>query len=143
MDVEELQVGPDTTLRVTAHSAELLEFEATYRGHGPPPPAHLHPQQGECFEVLTGAMRTRIDHRDGVLEAGDVIEIPRGTAHQMWHDDDEPAVVTWQTRPAGRTLEWFRELSAMLSGQGRTDGAELLAGFSDVFRLVEQDSSGA
>jgi hypothetical protein len=123
---------------VVAHSDELLQLQATYAGGGTAPPAHLHPAQDERFEVLAGVMSTRVSQRDGRLAGGEVLEIPRGTAHQMWNAGDEPAVVDWRTTPAGRTLEWFRALGAMLAGESSADPAALLAEYGDVFRLVEE-----
>jgi quercetin dioxygenase-like cupin family protein len=132
---ETLAIGPGTSLRVVSHDQALLEVEATYQGGGSPPPAHLHPAQDERFEVRAGAMRTRIDGQDGVVGAGETIEVPRNTVHQMWNDSDEPAVVTWRTSPAGRTLEWFRELAALQRGEASAEPAVLLEQYSDVFRL--------
>ena len=37
------------------------------------------------------------------LTAGDELEIPRRTPHQMWNPNAEPARVAWTTSPAGRT----------------------------------------
>ena len=39
--------------------------------------------------------------------------------------------------PAGRTLDWFRELAALQSGQPLKDPASLLSEYRDVFRLAE------
>src|SRR3712207_4065229 len=86
---EELTIGPGTTLRVVAHSDDVLEIEASYAPNGAPPPAHLHPEQDERFEVLAGAVRVRAAEADGVIMAGEVLEIPRGTVHQMWNGRDE------------------------------------------------------
>jgi hypothetical protein len=55
----------------------------------------------------------------------------------MCNARDEPAVVDWRTTPAGRTLDWFRALSAVLAGESTADPAALLAAYGDVFRLVE------
>jgi quercetin dioxygenase-like cupin family protein len=134
---EELKLGPATTLRVIADGDEALVLRATYEGGGTPPPAHLHPDQDERFEVLAGSMRARVDGREHELVTGAVLEIPRDTAHQMWNAADEQAVVDWRTTPAGRTLEWFRQLSALLAGESSADPAALLAEYSDVFRLAE------
>jgi mannose-6-phosphate isomerase-like protein (cupin superfamily) len=135
---EELEIGPGHKLRVLACSEEALELEATYAAGGTPPPAHLHPGQDERFKVLRGAMQTRIEQRSATLTAGEMLEVPRGTVHQMWNAGDEEAVVSWKTMPAGRTLDWFRELAALLRGESQTDGATLLAEYSDVFRLVTE-----
>lgn len=134
---EELTIGPGTTLRVLSRTDEVLEVEATYAGGGTPPPAHLHPDQGERFEVRAGAMRTRIAGREGEIAAGEQLEIPIGTVHQMWNDGETPAVVNWKTMPAGRMLEWFRELAALARGESLGDPSTLLSRYSDVFLLAE------
>jgi mannose-6-phosphate isomerase-like protein (cupin superfamily) len=134
---EEISLGPGTTLRVIADGEERLELEATYAGNGTPPPTHLHPAQEERFEVLQGAMRVRVGGRESALAAGETLDIPRETPHQMWNDTDQPAVVKWETMPAGRTLDWFRELAAVLRGEGRERPEDLLADYSDVFRLTD------
>jgi hypothetical protein len=62
----------------------------------------------------------------------------------MWNGSDEPARVLWQTKPAGRTLEWFEAIDG-LHREGRTRGngmpgprtmAVLLTEYRDVFRLA-------
>jgi mannose-6-phosphate isomerase-like protein (cupin superfamily) len=134
---EVLEVGPGTTLRVLAHDEQRLVFEASYSGGGSPPPAHLHPQQDEHFEVLAGAMRAKIADRDLELPAGEVLDVPRNTPHQMWNAGEEQAVMRWTTTPAGRTLDWFREVAAAMAGTPVGDPATLLERYSDVFRLAE------
>lgn len=133
---EELAIGPGTTLRVLAVSDEHLELEARYAEGGSPPPAHFHPEQDERFEVLAGSVRARVGEREISLATGEILEIPREQVHQMWNEASEPAVVNWRTTPAGRTLDWFRELAALLRGEGRAQPETLLADYSDVFRLA-------
>jgi mannose-6-phosphate isomerase-like protein (cupin superfamily) len=134
---QELTIGPGTTLRVVARSEETLEVEATYSGGSPPPPPHLHPEQDERFKVVSGTVRTRVGQREETIEAGDELTIPRGTTHQLWNDQDVPAVVNWRTTPAGRTLDWFLELAALQRGKPLKDPATLLSEYNDVFRLTE------
>jgi hypothetical protein len=43
----------------------------------------------------------------------------------------------WSTLPAARTLQWFRELAALLRGEEVPEAATLLERYSDVFRLAE------
>jgi mannose-6-phosphate isomerase-like protein (cupin superfamily) len=136
--MEELELGPGTTLRVVSHEQQELVFQARYAGGGSPPPAHLHPAQDERFEIQSGAMTAIVAGEQQLIAGGEALEIPRGTAHQMWNAGAQPAVVIWRTRPAGRTLDWFRELSAALRGEGREDPSTLLADYADVFQLVEQ-----
>ena len=73
--------------------------------------------------------------QDGKIATGDVLDIPRGTVHQMWNASTETAVLSWKTMPAGRTLDWFCEMAALARGEDRDDPAKLLESYSDVFRL--------
>ncbi|HTZ86134.1 MAG TPA: cupin domain-containing protein [Solirubrobacteraceae bacterium] len=136
--VEELSVGPGTTLRVLSHDERALVFEARYAGGGSPPPAHLHPAQDERFEIRAGEMQAIVGGKRRTIRASEVLEIPRETIHQMWNEGAEQATVIWQTLPAGRTLDWFRELAAALRGEGRENPATLLDDYADVFRLADQ-----
>jgi mannose-6-phosphate isomerase-like protein (cupin superfamily) len=112
---------------------ELLEMEAGYAGTGNLPPNHMHPRQVERFEVLEGSVRTIIDGVERDYGTGESFEVPAGTPHQM--TADVPARVRWQVEPALRTAEFFERLYAAMAGEGR-DGEDLLAEFSDEFRLV-------
>lgn len=96
---EELAIGPGTSLRVLVHDDQALELEATYAPGGTPPPAHFHPEQDERFEVLAGAMHVRLDGRDCTIGEADVLEVPRGTVHQMWNEGAEPAAMRWRRSP--------------------------------------------
>ena len=86
--------------------------------------------------MLAGAIRARVDGNESELDVGDVLEVPRGTAHQFWNPGEEEAAVRWITVPAGRTLEFFRELAAATSGSAEGDPATLLERFADTFRLA-------
>jgi quercetin dioxygenase-like cupin family protein len=138
-----LSLTPSETVTIRTSTPDLLEVEGFYGPGGSPPPPHHHPDQDERFEVLEGTLRTRVGGEDRELGAGEVIEIPRGTPHQMWNPHDEPARVSWRTEPALRTEQWFRSIDALhRSGRVGDDGmpstlafATLITEFSDVFRL--------
>lgn len=142
--VETLKLTPGESISVRSSTPEALEVEATYGPGGKPPPKHLHPGQDEHFRCLEGPVRVRVGDHERELAAGDEIEIPRRTPHQMWNPSAEPARVRWTTRPAGRTLEWFRSVDALhRSGRVDEDGmpgslafAVLIDEFSDSFRLA-------
>ena len=144
METEDLTITPHERLTVVSAKPEALEVEATYGPHGSPPPKHLHPHQDEHFEVLAGQLSTRVDGVERTLRPGDTLDIPRGTAHQMWNGGDTDARVRWTTRPAGRTLDWFRALDALQrAGRVGKDGmpgplafAVYLTEYRDVFRLA-------
>ncbi|HEY7593380.1 MAG TPA: cupin domain-containing protein [Actinophytocola sp.] len=85
---------------------EVLEVEATWTGGGDLPPTHLHPSQDEHFEVTEGELRVLLDGTERRVAAGEVLDIPRGTAHAMTATD-KGARAVWQTRPALRTEQFF------------------------------------
>ncbi len=139
-----LKLTPTESVEIRNSNPEALEVEATYGAASKPPPKHLHPAQDEHFEVLAGALRAVVGDQERTLGPGETLEIPRGTPHQMWNPGGEQARVLWQTRPRGRTEQWFTALDT-LQRQGRV-GANGLPGplafgamlteYSDVFRLA-------
>lgn len=81
-------------------------------------------------------MRVILRGEEREAAAGSTLDIPRDTPHQMWNAGDEEARVKWVTSPAGRTLDWFRELAALQRGEPLGDPETLLSRYSDVLRLA-------
>ena len=139
-----LTITPSESVAIRRCTTEVLEVEATYRPHGVSPVKHLHPSQDEHIEVLEGELTVRTSAGQRTLAVGDTIDIPRGIPHQMWNDGDAPARTRWETRPAGRTEQWFRDIDAIhRSGRvGRTGMpgplafGVILTRYRDVFRLA-------
>jgi len=132
------KLTPSETVTVVRHDQELLEVEGRWGPEGKPPPPHLHPAQDEHFEVLEGTLTAKVDGGERERSAGETLEIPQGTSHQIWNAGSEPARALWQTRPAGRTAEWFRSIDALHEGGGKPsplDFVPLLEEYDDVFRL--------
>ena len=131
-----LKLGPGSSITVRTADADVLEVEALYEPNGSPPPAHLHPAQTEHFEVLEGSMSTRVGDQERTLQAGDTLDIPAGTVHQMWNAGSGPARTLWCTSPAGRTLEWFGVLDAFQRDGDMEAFGKGIAEYSDVFQLA-------
>ena len=140
MSGETLRLTPTESVTIRRSKSDLLEVEAVYGPGGKPPPRHFHPSQDEHFEVLEGAVRVRAGEEEGLLAAGETIDIPRGTPHQIWNPENAPARVRWETRPRGRTEEWFRGVdAAQPEGEGKPDPlalAAMLDAYDDTFRLA-------
>jgi len=130
--------GTRTLFRATAASTggAHVEVEATYPPHSSPPPMHLHPQQDERFTVLSGRMHAVVDGVDRELAEGDVLEVPRGTPHQMWNPADEPAVMLWRTTPALRTDQMFCDLWQAAADNGFEP--DLLRSFAVIQRYPDE-----
>ncbi len=141
---DELRLTPSETVTIRESSAELLEVEGSWEPRGKPPPAHYHPAQDERFEVLEGTLMARVAGRQHVLQAGESLDIPRGTPHQIWNAGAEPMRALWQTRPRLRTDAWFRSIDRLFRegkvGRGGTPGplayGTYLSEYDDVFRLA-------
>jgi mannose-6-phosphate isomerase-like protein (cupin superfamily) len=112
---------------------ELLEMEASYTGEAGMPPAHLHPNQAEHFEVLEGSMRAIVDGEERVYGAGESFDVPAGTPHQMAAEG--PTRMRWEVRPALRTAEFFERLYGEGPESAREMGEAFFGEFSEEFRL--------
>ena len=94
--------------------------------------------------MLEGTLRSNLDGIIRDLGAGEEIAVPRGTGHQFWNAGGAPARAIWQTRPGGRTEQWFSEIDRLhregkVSSSGVPDPREmvpLLSEYDDVFRLA-------
>jgi quercetin dioxygenase-like cupin family protein len=104
--------GTRTVFRATAESTDgaYVEVEATYPANSAKPPLHLHPGQDEHFTVLSGHLHVLVDGIERELQAGDVLEVPRGSSHQLWGGAHEDSVVQWRITPALRTDQMFFDL---------------------------------
>jgi hypothetical protein len=136
-----LKLTPHETLTIVRSEPGVLEVEAVWAGGGKPPPPHFHPAQDEHFEVLAGELHARVEGEDLVLSAGEVLDIPRLRKHQMWNPGGAEARARWETRPAGRTAEWFRAVDRLIRENGdRMPGplafGVLMKEYGDVFRLA-------
>ena len=139
-----LRITPGETLEVIEREPTVLVLEAGYAPRGSAPPAHYHPRQDEHFEILEGTLRIEVAGVERDLKAGETLDIPRGTSHRMWNPGAHPVRARWETRPPGRTEEWFTALAG-LQGTRAVDAsgrpkllpfAALAHEYRDTFRLA-------
>lgn len=97
---------------------EYLEIELRLAPDGKVPGMHVHPEQEERFEVLSGRMRFRMGMRTIEAGPGDVVTVPRGKAHRFANAGDETAVVRVTVTPA-LEMERLFETTAELAKDGR------------------------
>jgi mannose-6-phosphate isomerase-like protein (cupin superfamily) len=108
-----IQISAGQVVEVLESSNDVLVLETTYAPGGSAPPAHFHPAQTEHFEILAGDLHVEVDGRRRRLTTGEQLDVPPNTAHRMWNPGGEAARARWETRPAGRTEQWFRGLGAL------------------------------
>jgi quercetin dioxygenase-like cupin family protein len=143
-DREPIQIGPGQVVEVRESSEDVLVLETTYAPGGSAPPAHFHPVQSEHFEILAGSVHVEVGGRRRELITGQQLDVLPNTAHRMWNPGGEAARARWETRPAGRTEQWFRGLGALQGTNWvNADGqpkqlafAALASEYQDSFRLA-------
>lgn len=130
--------GTRTVFRATAASTggDHVEVEQTFPPHSARPPLHLHPQQDEHFTVVSGSLHALVGDAEHDLQAGDVLEVPRGTPHRMWSTSDGPTVVLWRTTPALRTDQLFCDLWSAAADNDFTP--DLLRAYEVSLRYAEE-----
>jgi quercetin dioxygenase-like cupin family protein len=105
-----LQTSEDT-------AGELLEFELELTPDGHVPGAHVHPEQEECFHVLSGQMTFRRGWRRVVASAGDTVVVPAGTVHRFANAGDDVARCRVEVVPA-LDMEHLLETTVELALEG-------------------------
>ena len=51
----------------------------------PTPPLHLHPDTDEAFYLAEGEATLLLGEREIAAKGGDLVFVPRGTAHTVWN----------------------------------------------------------
>lgn len=140
----QLKMTPHQTVTVVRSAPDVLEVEGTWGPHGKRPPRQLHPAQVEQFDVISGALRVRVEGVERSYGTGESFEIPRGAVHGVWNDGEVEARAMWRTLPALRTRELFQDID-VLYREGRVEPdampsllvwATLLTEYRDVLRLA-------
>ena len=138
-----LRMTPYQSVAVLRSTPEVLELEGRWGPHGKPPPGQLHPAQVEQFDVLSGALRVRLEDGERVYAAGESFEIPRAAVHGVWNDGDVEARAIWRTLPALNTLHLLEDIDSLYAtGRVKPDAmpsvlvwATLLTAYRGVLRL--------
>lgn len=106
-----LQTARDT-------GGELLRADLSIRPHGAVAAAHVHPNQEERFEAVSGTLRIRIGRRWRSVGPGDIVVVARGTPHIIRNDADVDGRVTVEFRPALRTEMFLENAFAIMNTHG-------------------------
>lgn len=120
-ELENPATGLRTVFRETAQDTggELLQVDWIARPDWTTGPDHIHRDQDERFEVLSGTLGLRVDGLDRVLVPGDVVVARAGTPHAAWNAGREDVHVLVDFRPALRTEVAFETLAG-LARDGKT-----------------------
>lgn len=68
-------------------------------------PMHRHPNCTETIVLLSGEVTCIVDDREYLLKAGDVVFVPRGSAHAIRNETDRAAVAMLSYSAGARVYE--------------------------------------
>lgn len=74
--------------------------------HGPM--RHVHPEQDETLEVVSGRMGVWHEGETRLLDAGERVTIPKGDRHRFWNEGPDELRLVGEVRPALRTERFMR-----------------------------------
>jgi quercetin dioxygenase-like cupin family protein len=106
------------------------------------PPMHVHYQQDESFEVVSGKMAYQVlGEEPKYAYPGDYVKIKAGIPHKFWNDGDDVLVTKAWVTPPGNFIyflsEIFKSMSANKGRPGLYDAAYLLNRYKSEFNMYE------
>jgi quercetin dioxygenase-like cupin family protein/uncharacterized protein YndB with AHSA1/START domain len=139
LEMESLGIRVEVRRTGEETNGELFEMDVIGRPRAFFAQRHIHPEQTECLEMISGAMKVTMGGRDHIVNEGESIDIPAGTPHTQVPVGDGPGQVRIQVRPAGRSHA-FLEHIAQLCRDGKVTrsgfprpraAAELILDYAD------------
>jgi quercetin dioxygenase-like cupin family protein len=118
--------NPVTGERIVFHktsretNGEAVVIEAFVRPTGFVAAAHVHPNQDERFQILSGTVGFRLGDQKVELGAGERVTVAAGTPHAFWNAGDDEAHFVCEVRPALQ-FEQLLETMFALANDGRTN----------------------
>lgn len=112
--------GERITFRKTSAdtNGEYLEFDVALTPDGAVPGMHVHPNQEEHFEILSGNVRFRKGLRKIDATAGDIVVVEPGKAHKFRNTGEQGAAMRVRVTPA-LEMERLFETAIGLAQDGR------------------------
>jgi mannose-6-phosphate isomerase-like protein (cupin superfamily) len=102
LTLELRDTGERLTLRriKTDEGIEELHLSGSLPAHRPGPPLHVHFEQDEHGEVISGTLSASVEGKLLRVGAGEAGHFPRGVAHRWWNDGDQELVLRGIATPA-------------------------------------------
>jgi hypothetical protein len=94
---------------------EVLFLEGVLPPHSDGPPMHVHLDQDEGVEVISGRLSAIVDGKSITLGPGERAFVPRGLRHRWWNAGDEPLVLNGTAEPAGDLDQFLEGMFAILN----------------------------
>jgi mannose-6-phosphate isomerase-like protein (cupin superfamily) len=99
---------------------EAVVIETVVEPDGFVAAAHVHPNQEERFQIVSGTLGLKVDDEEIVAGPGETLTVPAGTPHRFWNAGAEEVRFRCEIRPA---LQFERLLETMfaLAADGKTN----------------------
>src|SRR6476661_3679735 len=109
--------GERLTLRriKTDSGVEELRLTGSLPAHRRGPPLHIHFEEDEHVEVVSGTLSASVDGNSLVIKAGDSAHFPKGSAHRWWNDGDEELVLKGVVTPGVDLDRYLQALFEVLN----------------------------
>ena len=102
---------------------DVLRMRFVVDGGGFVPAQHVHPQQVERFEVVTGTLRMRLNGQEREVQPGERVTVAAGVPHVWWNDSPaHPAEVRIDLEPALESRAFFETLFQLVEDGYTKDG---------------------
>lgn len=73
-------------------------------------PMHIHPNQDEYIQLLSGALDLVLNNKPQHAEEGDLVCMPRGIAHGIFNNTGHDVTCLFWVTPTGKLHDLFRKL---------------------------------
>lgn len=99
----------------TDNGVEELRLDGSLPPHRQGPPLHIHVEEDERAEVISGVASAIVDGRQLVIGAGGTSYFPKGSAHRWWNDGDVELVLRGAATPAVDLDRYLQALFEVLN----------------------------
>jgi quercetin dioxygenase-like cupin family protein/uncharacterized protein YndB with AHSA1/START domain len=113
LEMEPLGIRVEVRRTAEETNGELFEMDVIGRPRAFFAQRHIHPEQTERLQMISGAMKVTMAGRDHIVSEGESIEIPAGTPHTQVPLGEDPGQVRIQVRPAGRSQAFLEHLAEL------------------------------
>lgn len=105
-------------------NGKSLLFELVLKPGSKVPMKHIHTEQNEIFEIISGKVEVVIGNRATSLNAGEKIVMPANIPHKWKNASIDEAKLLVSFNPAHNTEDFFVEMFALANaGRTKPDGA--------------------
>jgi quercetin dioxygenase-like cupin family protein len=120
LTLELKHIGERLTIRRvrTEDGVEELRLNGSLPAHRQGPPLHIHFEEDEYVEVVSGTLSASVDGKPLVIKAGGSAHFPKGSVHRWWNDADEELVLKGVVTPAVDLDRYLQALFEVLNADG-------------------------